>query len=154
MNFGKNMLEKMMGMQMPDLSGVMEGYELTVGNQIKANVDYECSEGDLEIQNGVIILRLDNTKNKEFYSKNELITTLTLKIKPPNVAFIFFLTHPNFHSVGTNIIFPKENKRVGFNILPSAVSFHAILKNVLGYGYFIPYIPISTINFTNINATT
>lgn len=156
MNIGKTMLEKMMGGDMPDVSQMMKGYTFKDGT-LKPQVEYSLSDGELDIHDGIITLYT----NKEYSPSDWIIqTTLSLKIIAPAMGFVY-IPYAVIKPVSNfSILLPERGTdRITFynksNELNPDPRTNQIPKGTpIGYGFFIPLNPISTIDFIKHNAIT
>lgn len=154
----EKLIKKAMGGDMPDISQLMGGYDFKNGI-LKADVEYwidKNAQNDLKLDgDGVIILRSDSEYTA---SALNIGTTLTLKIIPPTIAFVYIPISAIYPKTAFNILLPNEEKHISFYCF-SNQSSHFVRDNIkkgtaIGYGFFIPYTPINSINFINKNADT
>lgn len=142
----------------PDLSALMGGYSLTDG-VLKADVECNFNKNDIEIKNGLIILRANKDYIANSFGFLDIETTLKLHIKAFNIGFVYFATHHHIIQQKFNILLPEKDEKV---ILKHAEigadwgMFKTLINknDIVGYGLFIPITQINTINFINKNATT
>lgn len=140
---------------MPNMDNIMEGYEFKDG-KMKLGIDYWTSDRkDLNMTtDNVIVLTAaqDVWVPKEYPVMVE--TNLTLRIKSPTTAFLFFNSTFTMHdSITTRIILPNNKNVVSFHMI--APEGHQVIKGTfLGYGIFVPFVPTNNISFTNQNEPT
>jgi hypothetical protein len=159
MSLSDKMIDQMMkkafgGGNIPDLGQMMGGYEFKDG-MLKASIEYTLSEGELDIQNGRVVLYSDR---KYSASVLNIGTTLRLKIIPPTIAFVY-IPYPIIYPKNEfNILFPNVEKWIDFSCYSSQSSSfvrNEIKKGTeIGYGFFIPFTSINSVNFINKNANT
>jgi hypothetical protein len=117
----------------PNLDSIMGGYTLD-GGKMKANINYwDSRDINMSIDQGIILLYNDISVYVGASSIN-IMTTLTLEILPPTIAFIYFFTDNRFVSVKFRV------KSVDFGK-------SLYMGSLLGYGFFIPILPFSNIKF-------
>jgi hypothetical protein len=148
--FGK-LAEKLAG-QLPNLSEI-NGYEFKDGT-FKAGVEYAMLVGDIEYKDGFVVLRAAANVNLNCVAPVYVPTTLALTIKPPSIAFLYFLKENTITVVNPCIIMPNGKQVVDF-IMISAVDppVRTISQgDIIGYGIFIPIVPINNIVFTKQDA--
>lgn len=152
----EKLIEKLMAKvpNMPAVSDMMGGYEFKDGS-LKATVEYWSDNGDIVKENEVIPLQSMGDFWVTHTNSSFVSTDLSIRIKPNNMAFMLVLTNTKLINAGSTFIFPNEKQRVVFSVISANAEERQIWKNeLLGYGIFIPYIPINNISFTNQNANT
>jgi len=131
----------------PKLDDLMGGYVLD-GNKLKADIKYWMSEYSDDIdrsEDGIILLYSDSFIIPSAHWCNTINTTLTLEVIPPSMAFIYFLTDYRFISSGRNIILPNGKQKVTFTITSKSEDSILNKGEEIGYGFFIPIVPMDNI---------
>lgn len=155
MNFGEKALGALMEkMNVPKLDDMFGGYEFKDG-KMKAGVEYAMLVGDIEFENGFVVLRAGANVDIGTAVPVYIPTTLALTIKPPSLAFKYFLKDKGVVATNSCIIMPSGKQVVDFIVVsgtnPPINAFRQ--GEIIGYGYFIPIVPIDNIAFTQQNAT-
>lgn len=133
----------------------MNGYEVKDG-KLKASVEYWIEGGgELDMKSGLVILRTKGETSINHIKKRRVESNLSLLIKPDNLAFLFFSLNEYFDSNETGIILPNSKETVGFSVKSNTYSVvHLSDGAIIGYGLFIPHIPLNNISFNNQDAST
>lgn len=151
--------DKMMGtlmekMNVPKLDDMFGGYEFKDGKMM-AGVEYAMLTGDIELENGFVVLRAAADVNVTNIAPVYIPTTLSLMIKPPSMMFKYFLKDKGVVATNSCIIMPNMKQVVDFTVIsgtnPPVNAFRR--GDIIGYGYFTPIVPINNIAFTKQDAT-